>query len=160
AGATFEDGGRDGWFSRTNVEVVANSTADAHTGTHSLLTTGRTNTFRGPAFDVTNVMFNGSRYHVELWAKLAPGETATQLRVSLQQNLGSFATNFITLIGNTTVTADGWVLFQTTFDDTLANTSLTLYVESATSLASFYIDDFKITFIAPAVAERDIPSVW
>jgi endo-1,4-beta-xylanase len=160
AASTFEDGGRDSWFARTGTEVLTNTTADAHTGTHSLLTTGRTNTFRGPAFDVTNVMFNGSRYHVELWAKLAPGETSTQLKVSLDRKLGTVQETFTTLSGPATVTPDGWALFSTTFDNTLANTSLVLYVESQTSLASFYIDDFKITFIAPAVVETDIPSVW
>ena len=64
---------------------MTNTTADAHSGTRSLLTTNRTATFRGPAFNVTNVMFNGSRYRVELWAKLAPGEASTQLRVSLER---------------------------------------------------------------------------
>ena len=49
-----------------------------------------------------------------------------------------------------------------TFDMALANTALTLYVESdsAAPLSSFYIDDFEITFVPPAVAERDIPSVY
>jgi endo-1,4-beta-xylanase len=128
AAATFESGGLEGWFSRTGVEVVTNTTADAHSGTRSLLTTNRTATFRGPAFNVTNVMFNGSRYRVELWAKLAPGQASTQLRVSLQRNLGSFTTSFHTLVGNTTVTSDAWVMLATTFDNTLANTSLSLYV--------------------------------
>ena len=162
AGATssFESGGLEGWASRTGGEMVANTTADAHAGTRSLLTTNRTATFQGPAFNVTNVMFNGSRYRVELWAKLAPGQTATQLRVSLQRNLGSFTTSFHTLVGNTTVTSDAWVMMATTFDNTLANTSLSLYVESASGNQPFYIDDFKITFIPPAVAELDIPSVY
>jgi endo-1,4-beta-xylanase len=160
AASGFESGGPEGWSSRTGGEMVANTTADAHTGTHSLLTTNRTQTFQGPAFNVSNVMFNGSRYRVELWVKLAPAQAATQLRVSLQRNLGTFSTTFHTLVGNQTVTSDAWVLFATTFDDTLANTSLSLYVESASGNQSFYIDDFKITFIPPAVAERDIPSVY
>ena len=160
AASTFESGGTEGWTSRTGNEVVANSTADAHTGTRSLLTTNRAQTFQGPAFNVTNVMFNGSRYRVELWAKLAPGQSATQLRVSLQRNLGSFQTTFHTVVGNTNVTSDAWTMLAATFDDTLANSSLSLYVESASGTPSFYIDDFKITFIAPAVAERDIPSVY
>ena len=85
AAATFESGALEGWFSRTGVEIVTNTTADAHSGTRSLLTTNRDATFRGPAFNVTNVIFNGSRYRVEVWAKLAPGEASTQLRVSLER---------------------------------------------------------------------------
>jgi endo-1,4-beta-xylanase len=159
AASSFESGTLEGWSSRTGGEMVANSTADAHAGTHSLLTTNRTQTFQGPAFNVSNVMFNGSRYFVSLWAKLAPGQPDSQLRVSLQRNAGTITT-FHTVVGNTTVTANAWVRLQATYDDALANSSLTMYVESASGTASFYIDDFSITFVQPAVAERDIPSVY
>ena len=159
ASADFESGTLEGWSSRTGGEMVANSIADAHGGTHSLLTTNRTQTFQGPAFNVTNVMFNGSRYFVSVWAKLAPGQPDSQLRVSLQRNAGG-VTTFHTVVGNTTVTANAWVRLQATFNDALANSSLTMYVETNSGTASFYIDDFSITFLQPAVAERDIPSVY
>src|SRR4029079_2947629 len=82
-----------------------------------------------------------------------------QLRVSLQRNAGT-VTTFHTIVGNTTVTQNAWVRLQATFSMTLAHTSATLYVESASGTPSFYIDDFSITFLQPAVAERDIPSVY
>jgi endo-1,4-beta-xylanase len=160
ASSTFESQTAEGWKSRTGGETVAVTNADAHGGSFSLLTTNRTATYQGPAFDVTNVMFNGSTYHVELWAKLAPGATSTQLRVSLDRKLGTALETFTTLVPNTTVTADAWVLMSATFTVNLANTSLVLYVESASGTPSFYIDDFKITFLQPAVAERNIPSVY
>ena len=50
-------------------------------------------------------MFNGSRYRVSLWAKLAPGETEHAARVSLERRLGTITTTFHTLVNNTTVTA-------------------------------------------------------
>src|SRR5438477_9804459 len=83
--STFESGTAEGWTSRTGTEIVAASSADAHNGGFSLLTTNRTAAFRGPNFDVTSVMFNGSRYRVSVWARLAPGEAPAQLRVSLQR---------------------------------------------------------------------------
>ena len=58
------------------------------------------------------------------------------------------------------MTSGAWVQLAADFTDALAATSLTLYVESASGTPSFYIDDFNITFIPPAVAERDIPSVF
>jgi endo-1,4-beta-xylanase len=61
ASSTFESDTTEGWKSRTGSETVAVTSADAHSGTFILLTTNRTHTFQGPAFDVTNVMFNGSR---------------------------------------------------------------------------------------------------
>src|SRR6266446_9133240 len=71
--STFETGTTEGWTSRTGTEIVAPSSADAHSGGFSLLTTNRTAAFRGPNFNVTSVMFNGSRYRVSVWAKLAAG---------------------------------------------------------------------------------------
>ena len=156
--STFESGTTEGWTSRTGMEVVAASSADARTGAFSLLTTNRTAAFRGPNFNVTNVMFNGSRYRVSVWAKLAPGEAPAQLRVSLQRNAGSITT-FHTVVSNTNVTADGWVRLVTTYDVALANSSLFLYVESASSLASFFIDDVQITYLPPPTIETDIPSL-
>src|SRR6185295_3832016 len=70
ATGTFETNTTEGWRSRTGGEAIAVSSADAHGGSRSLLTTNRSFAFQGPAFDVTNVMFNGSRYVVSLWAKL------------------------------------------------------------------------------------------
>ena len=159
--STFETGTSEGWTSRTGVEVVAPSTADAHGGSFSLLTTNRTAAFRGPNFNVTNVMFNGSRYRVSIWAKLAPGEAAAPLRVSLQRNAGTITT-FHTVVPNTTVTANAWVRLVTTYDVALANSSLFLYVESGTTVAphpSFYIDDVQITYIPPPTIETDLPSL-
>jgi endo-1,4-beta-xylanase len=161
AAATFESGTTEGWKPRIGPEMLTATTADAHSGSFSLLTTNRGGAFEGPAFDVTNVMFNGSRYVVSVWAKLAPGQTdsSEQLRVSLQRTANSLTT-FHTVVGNTTVTSGAWVRLQATYDVALANTSLTLYVESNSGTASFYIDDFSITFVPPAIAQRDIPSVW
>jgi endo-1,4-beta-xylanase len=159
AASDFETGAREGWAPRIGSETLTVTSDDKHDGNFSLLTSTRTAAFTGPSFNVTNVMFNGSRYRVSLWAKLAPGEPNTQLRVSLQRNAGTITT-FHTVIGNTNVTANQWVNLKTVYDVTLANTSLTLYVESASGTPSFYIDDFTITFVPPPVAERDIPSVY
>jgi endo-1,4-beta-xylanase len=159
--STFESGAREGWGPRIGDETVTVTSADAHSGANSLLTTGRTTAFRGVAVNVTNVMFNGSRYKVSLWAKLAPGQAPTQLRISLQRNAGTITT-FHQVVGNTNVTSDAWVRLTTTYDVALANSSLILYVESATNqpLSSFYIDDVQITFVPPPTIEPDLPSVF
>ncbi|HEU0173437.1 MAG TPA: endo-1,4-beta-xylanase [Blastocatellia bacterium] len=159
--STFESGATEGWGPRIGDETVTVTSADAHSGANSLLTTGRTTAFRGVAVNVTNIMFNGSRYKVSLWAKLAPGQAPTQLRISLQRNAGTITT-FHQVVGNTNVTSDAWVRLTTTYDVALANSSLILYVESATNqpLSSFYIDDVQITFVPPPTIEPDLPSVF
>jgi endo-1,4-beta-xylanase len=161
ASMDFETG-KQGWVARGSVNV-AQSQADKHGGNSSLLTTGRTATWMGPSLDVTNLMFNGSRYRVSLWAKLAPGMADNKLRVSLQRTLGT-VTDYTAIIPNTTVTAGAWVRLSATFDLGLANTNLTMYVESDGSLnggtSDFYIDDVSITYIQPAAAEHAIASAY
>ncbi len=159
--SAFEDGTTDGWKSRTGTETVMATSADAHSGQFSLLTTGRTAAFQGPSFDVTNVMFNGSTYNVSLWAKLAPsaGTQTAQLRVSLERDAGSIA-DFHTVVNNTNVTAGNWVQLSATYTVVLANTRLILYVESNSGTPDFYIDDVQIGYVPPPAIETNIPSLW
>jgi endo-1,4-beta-xylanase len=155
---TFESGTTEGWRPRIGRELVAVTNSDAHSGNYSLLTTGRQAAFDGPAIDAANKLCNGSRYNVSVWVKLAAGEPDRQIRVSLQRTLNG-VTNFNTVVGNTTVTSGDWVRLRSTYDFTFNYQSVTLYVESASGLASFLIDDFDVTFVPPPVAERDIASV-
>src|SRR5215204_4699859 len=155
----FETGTREGWTPRIGRETLTVTNTDAHDSTFSLLTTGRQAAFDGPAFNAAGKLCNGSRYNISLWVKLAPGAPDTQLRVSVQRTLNG-VTNFNTIIGNTTVTANQWVRLRTTYDFGFNYNSLTLYVESNSGTPSFYIDDFDLTFVPPPTAEPNIPSVY
>ena len=55
--STFEDGGVDGWSSRTGSSTLTNITGVAHSGTHSLLTTGRVANYDGPQISANNKMY-------------------------------------------------------------------------------------------------------
>ena len=155
----FESGTTEGWRPRIGRESVTVTNADAHSGVYSLLTTGRQAAFDGPSINAAGKLCNGSRYTISLWARLAPGQPDSQLRVSIQRTL-SGVTNFNTVVPNTTVTANQWVRLRATYDFAFNYDSLTLYVESSSGTPSFYIDDFDLTFVPPPVAERDIPSVY
>ncbi len=156
----FEDSTTQGWVGRGAAQV-ANTTADAHTGTHSLIVTNRAASFNGPTLDITGKMCNGSQYAVIFWVKMAPGQPQTTIRVSLQLTLGGNQ-SFKTLIGNAPVTASSWVRFKVkpyTFAGAYDN--LQIYVESAETaapFASFYIDDGSLQFMPPPVIEN-IPSI-
>ena len=52
--------------------TVTNTTAAAHTGTHSLLTTGRIANYDGPQINVSNKMYNGSQLQHQRWVMLLP----------------------------------------------------------------------------------------
>ena len=154
----FETGTAQGWRPRIGRETVTVTSADAHGGTYSLLTTGRQRTFDGPSINAAGKLCNGSRYKITVWVKMAPGQPDTQIRLSLQRSLAG-QTNFNTVIPNTVVTANAWVRLKATYDFAFNYDSLSLYVESNNNPnASFYIDDFDVTFVQSPVIE-DIPSI-
>jgi endo-1,4-beta-xylanase len=158
----FEDGGLDGWSSRAG-SALANSTADAHGGAHSLLVTNRVAAYDGPQISVSNKMYNGSAYSISVWVKLAPSATqADTLRVSLQTTLAG-TTTYHTVVNNTAVPLATWVQLSIpnyamglAYDPGKAF----LYVESNSGTQSLYIDDFQLTFIPPVQIQKDIPSIY
>jgi endo-1,4-beta-xylanase len=158
----FEDGGPDGWTPRVS-STLTNTTADSHTGMHSLLATNRSGPFDGPQINVANKMYNGSQYAISVWMKLGPSATqADTIRVSLQVTLGG-TTTFHTVIGNTAIPLGTWVNLSITkynmgfaYDPGQAF----LYVESNSGTQDFYIDDFQLTFIPPPQIQTNIPSIF
>ncbi|MBV9225939.1 MAG: endo-1,4-beta-xylanase, partial [Acidobacteriaceae bacterium] len=159
---TFEDGGLDGWSSRAGCSLV-NTTEDAHSGTHSLLVTGRTHAYDGPQISVSNKMYNGSTYSISVWVKLGPAATQSDtLRVSLQTTL-SGSTTYHTVVGNTNVPLGTWVQlsiprFQMAYP--YDPNAAFLYVESNSGTQDFYLDDFTLTYIPPVQIQMDIPSIY
>ena len=154
----FESGTSEGWGPR-GAAVLTPTTVDAHSGSSSLLVTNRAATWQGPSINATGKMYNGSRYQVVVWVKMAPGEPDTQLRVSIQRTSGT-TTNFNTIVSNTVVTANQWVRLKTSFDFIWNYDSLSMYVESNNNPnASFYIDDFDLSLVPPLVIQPDIASV-
>ena len=154
----FEGGTRQGWAPRIGSEVLTVTGADAHSGQFSLLTTGRTASFTGPALNVLGRLSKGKMYSFSVWLKLTPGEAATQLRLSIERDFQG-TQSFDTLVSNTTVTANAWVHLTNTY--TLGNDVdfLAVYAESATALSDFYLDDFQMTFLPPVPIQTDIPSL-
>ena len=158
----FEDGGADGWTSRAG-STLTNTTADEHSGSHSLLVTGRTAAYDGPQISVNNKMYNGSQYALSVWVKLAPtATTADTLRVSLQVTLAG-TTSYHTVVNNTAVPLNTWVNLSipiysmaSAYDPGKAY----LYVESNSGTQSFYIDDFQLTYIPPVTIQTTIPSIY
>lgn len=155
----FEDGTVQGWSTRFNLNTVTNTTADAHTGSHSLIVTGRTQNFEGPARDITGKMCNGQQYWVEAWVKMAPGQPTTTVNLSLQY---TDATGTLHFPGVATATVDSntWVRLKAkpyTFSG--AYTNLQIYLQTFNNpTASFYVDDVKVQFLPPPIIEN-IPSI-
>ena len=166
----FEDGGLDGWSSRTGSSTVANSTAAAHTGTHSLLTTGRVANYDGPQINVSNKMYPGSKYNISAWVLIDANDGSNHvINMSLQATLdGNTSYPSITAYPGVTVPADGnWHQINVmgynmanSYDPGGAYLYFQTVPSSGNDLVSFYIDDFQLTYVAPPVIQTDIPSVY
>ncbi len=168
--STFEDGGLDGWSSRSGSSTVANSTAAAHTGTHSLLTTGRIANWDGPSISVSNKMYPGSVYNVSGWVMLTPADGSSHvINISLQTTLsGNPSYPSVTGYPGVTVPADGNWHQISVMGYNMSNSydpgAATLYFQTVPAagndLVSFYIDDFQLTYVQPPQIQTDIPSIF
>jgi endo-1,4-beta-xylanase len=167
---TFEDGGVDGWSSRSGSSTLTNTTAAAHTGTNSLLVTGRTANFDGPQIRVANKMYSGSQYNVSVWVKLLPVDGSSHIiNMSLQVTLGG-TTSFpgVTGFPGVTVPADGnWhqisvkgYNMSSSYDPGAAFLYLQTFPSSGTDLVSFYVDDFSLTYVSPPTIQTNLPSIF
>lgn len=166
----FEDGGLDGWSSRTGSSTLTNSTAAAHTGTHSLLTTGRVANYDGPQINVNNKMYPGSNYNISAWVLIDSNDGSNHvINMSLQTTLdGNTSYPSITPYPGITVPADGNWHQINVMGYTMANSydpgGAYLYFQSVPSsgndLVSFYINDFQLTHVAPPTTQTDIPSIY
>jgi endo-1,4-beta-xylanase len=154
--AGFEDGDTQGWAPRLGSETLAVTDADAHSGTHSLLITQRQSAASGPALNVLNTIAKRSTYTFSTWVKLAPGQPATTLRLSLERRSNGTA-KYDGVSATTPVTADGWARLTGSYTLTSVVDFLTAYVESANGTASFYLDDFELTPVELLPIQTDIP---
>jgi endo-1,4-beta-xylanase len=167
--SNFEDGGLDGWSSRAG-STVTNSTAAAHSGTHSLLTTDRTHNYDGPQINVSNKMYNGSEYNISAWVMLVPTDGSNHvINVSLQTTLdGNTSFPSVTAYPGITVPADGnWHQISvngynmaSSYDPGTAFLYFQTVPSSGTDLVSFYVDDFQLTYVPPPAIQTDIPSIY
>ncbi|HMG84304.1 MAG TPA: endo-1,4-beta-xylanase [Terracidiphilus sp.] len=168
--STFEDGGLDGWSSHSGQSSVTNADGVSHSGSHSLLTTGRIGNFDGPQVSVSNKMYPGSVYNVGGWIMLTPADGTNHIiNVSLQTTLDG-VTSFpgVTNFPGVTIPADGaWHQISvngynmaSSYDQGQAFLYFQTMPPSGSDLVSFYIDDFQLTYVAPPQIQTDIPSIY
>ncbi|MGX7828529.1 endo-1,4-beta-xylanase [Actinokineospora sp. 24-640] len=155
--STFEDGTTQGWAARGS-ETVAVSGAVAHTGDHSLVVTGRTQSWQGPVLNVLDTVEKGTRYDVSVWVRLPAGDTATQARVSAERRTAG-TPSYDQIVGDTAVTADGWTNLRGRYTLATDVDFLSVYVETSAATVSFHIDDFTLSHTPLPPVQTDIPAV-
>jgi endo-1,4-beta-xylanase len=167
---TFEDGGLDGWSSRTGSSTLTNTTAEAHSGTHSLLVTGRVANYDGPQISVNDKMYVGSVYNASVWVMLQPTDGSNHiLNMSLQTALdGNTSYPSMTAYPGVTIPADGtWHQISVmrynmanNYDPGAAYLYLQTVPASGNDLVSFYVDDFQLTYVPPPTIQPNLASIF
>src|SRR5258707_6992464 len=99
----FEDAQTDGWIPRGTGTTLSASTNQANTGSYSLLTTGRTQSFGGPSIDLSSSLTRGQLYIFTIYVRMAEGEANDSVKMTMQSTINASNT-FNTVSGPTTVT--------------------------------------------------------
>jgi endo-1,4-beta-xylanase len=170
---TFADGGLDGWSSRSGASTVTNVAPpvdDPNGDTHALLTTGRIGNWDGPVISVSNKMYVGSEYNVSGWVMMTPADGSSHvINISLQTTLDG-VTSYPSVTGypGVTVPADGnWHQISVTgytmssgYDQGQATLYFQTVPATGNDFASFYIDDFQLSYVSPPTIQTNIPSIF
>jgi endo-1,4-beta-xylanase len=136
----FSSGTTEGWTGRGAATVAVDPE-------QRLLIQGRTATWNGAAIDITDYIEVGVRYQLKVLLRLPDGESAAELRTSVQRDTAG-ASSYDTVKWNTAVTDGAWVEFSGTYSISQAADRLQFYVESASSLTPILLDAFTLTRIA------------
>lgn len=152
----WEDGTLQGWAPFGGGVLLTNSTAAANTGARRLLTTGRTAGFNGPSLEMGMLLTPGTLYQFTAFVRLAPGEAATQVRMTMRRTPTSGSAVFEQVTSNTAVADGGWAMVQGTYSFAGSVSSLLVYIESPSATASYYVDDFSVR-VVPAAGCSDPP---
>jgi len=141
-----------GWSVFGGAATIARTTAQAHSGTQSLLITGRTQPYQGPQYSVLSIATPGTSYSLSLWGRLASSNATGSLTVTLHYTCSggsSAGENYFTWVATAAASATSWTEFSgvQTFPACAGGTmsAASIYVESPTATLSYYVDDVVFT---------------
>jgi len=151
------ESGTTGW-SVWGAGTQASNTSVVHGGTHSLLRTGRTASWNGPAQSVTSLLTNGGNYTASVWMRTQSGTPTGKITLQVTAN---GTTNYLALAQGT-VNASGWTQLTGTATVSWSGTlsSATLYVETAAGTDSFYVDDASLVSNSSGGGNCTLPSTY
>ena len=132
------ESGTTGW-SVFGGGTQAVNTGVVHGGTNSLLRTGRTAAWNGPAQDLTTKLVNGRSYTTSVWMRTQSGAPTGKVALALTAN---GTTSYLTLAQGA-VNSSGWTQLTGTATVSWTGTlsSARFYVETTSGTDNFYIDD-------------------
>ncbi|WP_054028886.1 endo-1,4-beta-xylanase [Bacillus sp. FJAT-28004] len=145
----FEDGSIGSWkpfnCSGGTAQTVV-STEQAAAGSNALKLSGRGSVSCSPSIELNAVLQEGHIYDISFKAKLGSGsdQAHVTMRMTNQTN------NFDWIIGNQNIDDQSWTTFsKKSYTRPSGTTSMTMYLETASSAADVFIDDVLIVDNTP-----------
>ncbi|WP_198586763.1 carbohydrate binding domain-containing protein [Glycomyces xiaoerkulensis] len=152
----FETGTTEDWISRGSAELEATTTR-AHSGDYSLLTTGRTAGWHGPAYNLEDILEPRAQYRFEVSVRLADGEAEAPIALTMQSTPESTGeTTWNQVASAASVTDTEWVTVSGEYTPPEPAFEMQFYVESGSETAAYHIDDVAVTMIQPP-PDIDLP---
>ncbi|HXS31420.1 MAG TPA: carbohydrate binding domain-containing protein, partial [Steroidobacteraceae bacterium] len=142
-----------GWSVFGGSATIASTTAQAHSGTHSLVISGRTQPYQGPQYSVLSLVTPGTSYSLSLWGRLPSSNATGSLTVTLHYTCSggsSAGENYFPWVATSAASASSWTQFSgvQTFPACAGGGTMSVasfYVESPNATLSYYVDDVVFT---------------
>lgn len=138
----METGNTAGW-TVNGAGSLAASTAQKHSGTYSLLHSGRTGAWNGPIQNLTNKLQKGNTYTCSGWVRLDNTASAPVIMtIRKTDDRGTSYTNVAAASGNNS----SWVQLtgKYTLDVSGSLSDLSMYFEGPDSGINLYVDDVSV----------------
>jgi len=140
----FNKGKTDGFVGFGDGVKVTNTKDASHSKNMSVLVTGRSETWNGALFDITDIVEPGAEYEFSVW--VLP-KTPDFSDFKFTAAIGSKKTQYLYIGGGPVSKAGGWTELKgrIKYDPAKYNLDyMTVYIENATANAEYFIDDFSI----------------
>ena len=131
--------GVEKWESRGERVFIKSEKDQVASGAKSLKISGRSAFWQGAQLNITKLLSAGRTYKFSLSVKLAKGEPADDVKMTMQRGDNQFDG-----VGIANANPNEWTTISGKFKPSGGDLYLLLYVEAGRANTSFYIDDFKI----------------
>jgi DUF1680 family protein len=138
----LETGNISGW-AVNGAGAIAVSTAQKHSGTYSLLHTGRTATWNGPLQNITSKVQSGTTYACSGWVRL-DNASSDSIIMTIRKTDGNGTT--YTNVASATGSNSSWIQLSGNYTLTVTGTltDLSIYFEGPASGINYYLDDVSV----------------
>ncbi len=147
------------WYPQGDGVTATRTTAQSHGGDYSLLVEGRSIDWHGPVMPLMKTLPSG-QYEASVWVRLAAGEDASPVQLSLKTQIEGEEGATFTPIDSAEVTASGWTRLSGTFQNNSPGRwgDIALYVESSELNLSYYVDDLVVISLSNLIVNGGVES--